>query len=360
MLAMVSYGRAETVPGDTVSMNRTYVAARRAESLNPRDPLVVEVRSGMAFFNGERARSREILNDAIRSGIVSPEILLTHAWDLRDLNQSDSSRAVMERVLKLNPRFPRVIDAAAQMAEEDRDWPRAKTHARTLISVDPTDERGWSILADIGRLTGDTVAIRRAIDEALRYIPAPSNLLFTFMVYAGGDMGLRFERLNPDQLRIETLYDSVSTYYDNKADLFVARQEPRRAKIYYDSIIGKLEGRTLSGPGESALRLYLAHAYSAMGRNADAVRELERARSASKAAGRVNADGSPRVDRRIVAGILGNIGQPDAAVHELRLLMNERPWTRRGLAVVSKLQSLRGTPAFEAFLRESDPVTLAR
>ena len=360
LLAMVSYGRAETVPGDTVSMNRAYVAARRAESLNPRDPLVVEVRSGMAYATGDRARSRKITNDAIRSGIVNHEILLTHAWDLRDLNQGDSSRAVMERVLKLNPRFPRVIEAAAEMANQDRDWARVAEYARTLISIDPTDERGWATLANVGRNTGDSLAIRRVIDEAFRYIPAPSNMLLTFIVYAGGDMGLRFAGMTPEQLRIEALADSIGTYYDNKADLFGARGEPARARIYYDSIIGKLEGRSLSGPGESNLRIYLAHAYSATGRHADAARELARVKAVAMAAGEVNEDGTPEVDRRIVAGILANAGQSEAAVRELRVLLNESAWTRRGLAAVSKLRALRGTPSFEAFLKEKEQVTRAR
>ena len=354
MLTFANYRRAENVPGDTVSMGRTRQAAERAIALDSRDPMIVDVRSGMAYFDGDRPRARKIISDAIRSGIVNPELLVTYAWDLRDLKQIDSSRAVMERALTLNPRFPPVIEAAADMARLNRDWAETEMHSRTLISIDPTDERGWNMLAQIGRNRGDTIAIRRVIDEAFRYIPAPSNLLLVHMVYAGGDMGLRFERMTPDQLRIETLDDSIRTYYDNKADLFVARGEPRRARIYYDSIIGKLERRRLSGPREPHLRTFLAYAYSAVGRAADAERELERARAAAKASNQVNEDGTPDLDHRVVAGILANNGQPDAAVRELRLLMAEGGWTRQGLAIVSKLRALRGTPAFEAFLREKE------
>ncbi len=354
MLAFISYWRAEVVPGDTASINRTLQAARRAESMDPREPLIVEIRAGNASFNGEREQSRKIISDAIQSGIVSPFIFIRHAWDLRDLNQLDSSRVVMERALRLNPRFPPVIRAAAAMANDDHDWTRVANYARTLISIDPTDERGWSMLAGIGRVTGDTLAIRRAIEEAFRYIPAPSNLLLVNMVYAGGEMGLSYARMTPDQLRIETLDDSVRAYYDNKADLFVMRGDLRRARVYYDSIIGKLEGRSLSGPGEASLRIFLAYAYSAIGRGTDAERELERAKAAARASNQINDDGTPDMDRRVVAGILANTNKPDAAVRELRLLVANSGWTRPGLAIVSKLRGLRGTPAFEAFLREKD------
>ena len=360
VLAFASYRRAGAVPGDTLSLNRTLRAARRAESLDPRDPMVVSVRSGMAYFSGDRPRARMIISDAIKSGIASPELFIEYAHDLWDVNQRDSGRAVMASALKLNPRFPPVVAAAADMATLDRDWVRVAEHGRTLISIDPTDERGWRLLASVGRSTGDSLAIRRAIDEAFRYIPAPSNMLLSFMVYAGGDMGLRFAGMTPDQLRIEALSDSISTYYDNKADLFVVRGEPQRARVYYDSIIGKMEGRSLSGPGESYLRIYLAYAYSATGRHADAARELARVKAVAIAAGEVNEKGVPEIDRRIVAGILANAGQSEAAVRELRVLLNESDWTRRGLAVVSKLRSLRGTPAFEAFLREKEQVTRAR
>jgi len=360
MLAFATWWRAEVVPGDTASMNRTYQAARRAESLNPRDPMVVSLRAGIAYVTGDRPRSRKITRDAIQSGIEDPELFNRYAWDLRNLGQVDSSRSVMERALKLNPRDQWLIQNAAEMAADDHAWTKVDGYARTLIAIDPTDERGWMMLARIGRNTGDTIAIRRAIKEAFRYIPAPSNLLLVNMVYAGGDMGLSYARMTPEQLRIETLDDSVRAYYDNKADLFVTRGDARRARIYYDSIIGKLEGRTLVGGGEPSLRIFLAYAYSAIGRIADAEREHERAKAASRSSNQVREDGSPALDRRIVAGIFANTGKPDAAVRELRLLEAESGWTRPGLAAVSKLRALRGTPSFEAFLREEEPVTRAR
>jgi len=354
MLAIARYNRAEAVPDDTASMSKVRYAAQRAAALDPNDPAVVDVRSGMAFFSGDRVRARKIISEAVARGIVSPELLIRYAWDLRALKQEDSARAVMDRVLKLNPRHAPVLEEAANMGLQDKDWSRAGRHARSLIALDPTDERGWSRLVQIGRLRGDTAAIRQGIAEAFRYIPAPSNLLLSFMVYAGGEMGLRFTRMTPDQLRIETLEDSIAYYYDNKADLFVGRSEPERARVYYDSIIAKLEGRRLSGPGEPFLRLYLAHSYSVIGRSTDAQRELERMKAVAVALHQVNEDGSPDLDRRVVAGILANTGQTGEAVRELRRLVANSAWTRSGLAQVSKLKALRGNPVFEAFLREKE------
>ena len=43
--------------------------------------------------------------DAIRAGIVSPDLLATHAFDMFDQGKVDSANSTMVRAIRMNPRF---------------------------------------------------------------------------------------------------------------------------------------------------------------------------------------------------------------------------------------------------------------
>ncbi|MEO5904206.1 MAG: protein kinase, partial [Gemmatimonadaceae bacterium] len=351
-LTYASYKRAEAVPGDSASFRVAMESAKRAASLDPDDPTVIDITSGIAFMQGHRDEAIKLVTDAVQGGLTSPELFVTHAYDMIDAGNLDSAKTMMARALQLNPRFAPTLLASADLAAKLKDWAGARRSARALIALDPTDERGWSELAGMARRQGDTLGIRKTLEEAFKYIPSPSNLLLVSMVYAGGEMGSRFVRMSPDQLRIETLEDSVRTYYDNKADFYLALGDAGRTRIYHDSIISQLEGRNLSGPGEPYLRLFLANAYAFAGKLPEAQRELDRARAATKAINLVAADGTLRMDHRVVAAVLARIGRQDEAIRELRSQVKNESWTRQGLAREPKLLGLRGNKAFEDFLKE--------
>ncbi len=359
MLAVARFSRSEEVPGDTASLRLALEAARRAEQLDPDDPYVVGVSSGVAFMKGDPVRGRKIVGDAVKKGIFNAELLIPYAFDLVDGASSadstamvDSARKVIERAIRMSPRDAAMHSAAADLAALRKDRAGWEKHARDMIALDPTDERGWSELAQNARTRGDTVALRKAIYEALKYIPSPSNLLLVHMVYSGDELGARFISMRPEQLRIETLYDSVSGYFDNKADFFLRRGSLPKANVYLDSIIGQVDGRFLSGRTEPYLRLYLANAFAQTGRLQEAARELERARASARSTAQLRKDGAPALNPRIVAAVLGALGRYDEAVSELRVLMALDSWTRAGIAREPKMRTLRGNPTYEAFLRE--------
>jgi TolB-like protein len=361
-LAIARFTRAGEVPGDTASRRLALEAARRAEELDANDPAVVNVRSGVAFMQGDPVRGRRIVTDAVRAGIIAPELLVSYAFDMADEAMSgkgdsaavlDSAQRVLVRAMKMSPRDPMMYGAASRIAGMRKDWVAWEKYTRDGIALDPTDERGWAQLAGRARNRGDTLGMRKALIDAMKYIPAPSNRLLVFMVYAGNETGSRFMRMTPEQLRIETLYDSVSSYLDNKADFHLGKGDLPKAKFYLDSIISKLDGRFMSGPLEPDLRLYLANAFAQTQRQAEAARELERARAAASALKFLRPDGSPDLNARIVAAVLGALGRHDEAVRELRVLVQEG-WMRTGIAREPKMRTLRGNPAYEAFLKERE------
>ncbi len=355
LLAATKFNRAIEVPGDTASLRQANEAVRRAEQIDANDPVVVNIRSGVAFLQGDRERGMKIVADAVNAGIIDTDLLLSYGGDLSENPaNADTAKAVMARALRMSPRDARVHGAAADVARERKDWTAWEKHVRDAIALDPTDERGWASLAQRARTIGDTVAMRTTIEQAFKFIPAPSNLLLVSMVYAGDELGSRFIRMTPEQLRIETLYDSVSSYYDNKADFFLRANNLPRAKVYLDSIIGVLENRNLSGISEADHRIYLANAYAQTGRVPEARAELARARSTARASNQFRRDGDPDLNPRIVAAVLGVLGEYEEAVKELRFLIADDLWTRRGIAREPKMRTLRGNPLYEAFLRERD------
>jgi TolB-like protein/Tfp pilus assembly protein PilF len=353
-LAYSAMERAREMPGDTASMRIAMDAARRAESMKSRDPLVVDVKAGLAWVGGDRARSRKIIENALKDGIVSPELLSIRAFDLHDMGKADSALRTMQRALRMNPRDARTQLAASALFEAQKNWAEAEKAARAVIAIDPTDERGWAALAGMARRQGIPAGMKRAVDEAFKYIPSPSNLLLVYMVYAGEELGSRFVKMTPEQVHIESLTDSVATYYDNKADYFLARGDTAKARVYHDSIIGKLEGRNLSGPGEAYIREYLAFAYAAKGKLPEARAELDRAAIAARKSGQTRPDGTAALNPRTVAAIMGRLGDYDRAIRELRILVSVGQWTRAGIAREPKMLALRGNPKYEAFLKEPE------
>lgn len=352
VLSAALYTRVYSVQGDTTSLRAAREAADRAIRLDAKDPLVVVVKSGVTYRDGDRAGAAKMVADALRAGVMDPDLLQSHAWDMFDAGQIDSANAAMAEAVRMNPRYIETVLSSADLAEEQKDWPTAIQRARAVTLLDPTDERGWAELAQTARNRGDTAGIRRTIDEAFRYIPAPSNMLLVFMAYAGHDPGTRFVEMTPEQLRIETLNDSIVTYYDNKADFFLREKNLAKAGVYHDSIIAKLERRRLSGPTETRLRLYLANAYALRGRVGEARQQLEAATASARRWKQFTPQGDPDLDNRIVAVVRSSNGDNEGAVRALRELVRRSPWTPAGLALEPKLSVMKGIPVFEAFARE--------
>jgi serine/threonine protein kinase/tetratricopeptide (TPR) repeat protein len=346
--------RAYHVPGDTASHSRATEAGNKAWQLDPTNPLSALSRSGVLYDEGHREAARKTVADALEAGLSHPELLTAHAWDMFDAGNADSASAVMARAIKLNPRYLEARFNATGLAMVQKKWADAEFHSRAAIAIDPTHEQAWADISQAARNRGDTAQIRKTLEEAFRYITAPSNLLRVHMVYAGRDMGMRFIRMTPEQLRIETLGDSIRTYYDNKADYFLREGDIAKARVYHDSIIAKLVNRDISGQSEAMFRSYLAVAYAATGRIAEAKTELERATAAQRRWKQFRTDGvTPATDRRIEASVLGYAGDHEKAVAKLRDLVKESSWTSRGLYHEPKLQVLRGNASFEAFAREN-------
>src|SRR5687768_4886547 len=146
LLGSALANRAFAVPGDTASRRLAFDAVERAEELDPNDPLVINTRAGVAWNRGNRELAVKIVSDAVEHGHADSFVLATYAWDLYDRRELDSANSVMKRAVRMNPRDPDTRIEASDLAGNQKDWAGVEEQARALISIDPTDERGWSEL----------------------------------------------------------------------------------------------------------------------------------------------------------------------------------------------------------------------
>jgi TolB-like protein len=333
---------ASEVAGDRTSVGRGKQALNRAILLEPGLAVAHEIMGHyLTWFAGDRPRGEREFRRAAALDPNDADILVDFAEAQFRGGQVDSAFATGERAVRLSPRSLDVVATLADWCARIRRWDEAERYTNRTIALDSSDERGWRFRLFISRYRGDTLQMQRDLPAALQH--APSARVLTAMVYAGGEFARRYQGVTPEQIRIETLVDSIASYYDNKADLYTYLRQPERMRAYKDSIRLKLEGRLLTGNYEPLLRLYLADAFGALQRPVDARRQLANAQAA---AARLGTEGA--LDLRVYAGVLGRLGDPDSAVAVLeRLLREPQGWTAGGLAIEPKLYSLHGNPRFE-------------
>ena len=228
----------------------------------------------------------------------------------------------------------------------------ALRYADALIALDSTDERGWIVRIGIASTRGDTTAMQRELTRATAAVPRPSIVLLNFLPYAGDELARRFLALSFRELAVASFADSVSSYLDTKADACARLADAVCERAYYDSIAAMLANRPLRGAGEPTMLAELALAQAALGRASESRGTLDRLfalrkRTASRS------DGADGLDATVVAGTYARLGQPDSAVSSLErsLAKGVGLYSAKSYAENPKLRLLRGTPAFEQFLR---------
>jgi hypothetical protein len=228
----------------------------------------------------------------------------------------------------------------------------ALRYADALIALDSTDERGWIVRIGVASTRGDTTAMQRELTRATAAVPRPSIVLLNFLPYAGDELARRFLALSYRELAVASFSDSVSSYLDTKADACARLADAVCERAYYDSIAAMITNRPLRGAGEPTMLAELALAQAALGRASESRGTLDRLfalrkRTASRS------DGADGLDATVVAGTYARLGQPDSAVSwlERSLAKGIGMYSAKSYATNPKLRLLRGTPAFEQFLR---------
>jgi len=353
-LAAVYYALAIFTTVDRDSEARTRATIDRALVHAPGQPRVLLALAGLRFDYDHDTTSADTLVARALSAAPNDPAVLRGASILLLLRQhADSGYALAKRAAVLDPRSMRSLVLVANEAVMMRRWDDARRYSDASVALDSTDSRGWAVLLELTFNLEDTTTQRRTLDRALAHVSRPDNTVLGYMPYIGGAYGSRYVALSARELGITALYDSVLFYYSIKADVFHHRGEPAGARVYYDSIRTLLMSRPLTGPYAPTLLLQRALAEAGVGDTAVARRTLVTAlATARRTASRP--DLTDVFFPRSAAAVYARLGEPETAVRWLAagLASPSGGYTSRRYAMEPSLFVLRGTPAFERFLRE--------
>ena len=350
-LAWTRFLQANSAPGDRAAEARARAALARARAHAPEEPQTLYTQLSMQTeFDHNTAGLDALTTRLIAREPDASQSLFIGAFQMDRRRQYDSAYALNVHAAALDPRSVWVIASAAQRATALRRWADARRYASALIALDSTDDRGWRVALEVPFAQGDTLGMQRLAARAVAHLPRPSSEFLDLTAYAGGEYAQRYLALSTREYGAFTLADSVN-YYDTKMDVLLRQGNAPRARVYADSMRRIIAGRALSGGGEAGLLSELAFAHAALGDTAAARRAITRAVALARATA-APAD-SFNVLGVGVAGTYARLGEPETAVRWLatRFVSGTIAITAQGLRVAPKLLVLRGTPAFERFLR---------
>jgi serine/threonine-protein kinase len=352
-LAGTQISLARALPGDSTALLRARSVMSRALAISPRNPLLLLMFANMRYrFDHDTTGLDTLVSRAMASAPNDADALSNAAYLFWIRQRYDSAYGLAARAALLDPRSAGKLQVVSTFAGDMRRWPDALRWADALIALDSTDERGWDRRLLVTNALGDTVGMQRDLSRAMASIPHPSISLLVNMPYASDAFARRFVSMSARELGVATLYDSVWSYLDTKADAYARLGDRALERVYYDSMATILTRRAL-GSSETGLLSELALAQAATGRSGDSRRTLDRLFSFVRGTA-TRPDLTRTLDVTIMGGTYARLSQPDSAVRWLERTLADPAgrYTANGLAANPKLLLLHGTPAFERFMRE--------
>jgi serine/threonine protein kinase len=349
-LANTSYLIAIASPADSVArarMRADFAAAQRHAPDQPR--LLLGQSLVKAVFDRDTTNTGALIRRAIAGAPNDAAVLRSAGGQLFNMyGQLDTGYALVRRAAMIDPRAGNSLSRASDLAVRLRRWDDARRFANALVALDSTDPRGWGDLLHVSAAMGDTLAMQHDLVAAFARLTNPGRAVLEYMVSAGGVWPARFASLGPTALGVQTWADS-SYYFYHKATAFAVLGDAARRDAYLDSLRQQNDRPLVSITPLSEAALALAQAWRGQG---DAARRTL-ARLAAKS--NVSASYVPE-SAPVEAAVHARLGEPDEAVRWLEKSLADPAGgtTLRGLLVsfAPWLAPLRGTPAFDRFLRQ--------
>ncbi len=267
----------------------------------------------------------------------------------------DSARGLALRAAQLDPRSSISLLVAAQVSIDGKRWNDASRFAETIVSLNPADERGWTVLVDIARLQGDSIALQNVSNRVRANVSRPSTWLACNMAFGSRELSVWLLGLSAAAQRLTALSDSV-WYYDCKTDAARRVRGAASSRMFSDSIIALLSParrRSIQAtPIYAELMLMLAYAQANVGNGKEAASVVQSATS-----GFVKRAGSDTLPTGFsahrAATVYALLGDTVSAMRWLKVGLGQRPmvgWYK----IDPRLRPLHGTASFQSFVREND------
>ena len=264
------------------------------------------------------------------------------------------AESTMVKAIQLDPRSPLLLYNLAETHQALHKYGDAlRTHERSISVAPERPFAHWGRMEAVLGAGGSVDEARKAMREAITQagftqiartaIASGSTAIFavlpSFLLTADPAYQSEIERL-----ALPEFSDTVA-YYSLKAEMYRARQQPKRETAYLDSARTVLESQVRAQPDEASFHSQLGVTYAYLGRKADAVREGEmavRLLPVSKEAYR---------GTNIVAALAltyATVGRRSDAVDRLEYLLSIPSQISAGvLRNDPRWSALRGDPRFE-------------
>jgi TolB-like protein/Flp pilus assembly protein TadD len=321
-------------------------AAERAVALAPDRPeSQLAIGSYYGVVRGDNARSLAAYETGLRLAPDDAELLNSAALAEQSLGRWDAAVKHLERAWTLDPRSATAARRLSQSLLRLRRYPEALAAADRGLAAAPTnldllENKAMTHLAQ-GDLAGAQAVIRSAAAEI-----EPTELVAAF----GNYWDLYWALDDAQQLLLLRLPPSVfgddrGTWGIVRAQTYYVRGDRVRARVYADSARMGLEETLKATPDDAQRRVFLGLALAYLGRNAEAVKEGERA----VALGPTARDGylGPYLQHQL-ARIYVVVGQPEKALDQLEPLLKLPYFLSPGwLRIDPNFEPLRKNPRFQ-------------
>ncbi len=337
------------------NVSRDPVAGRRAQEALDRT-MQLASDSGWAhraaanyyrFVARDEPAARQAVDRSLALDPNDPRSLANSANLDREAGRHQLMFDKLSRARAIDPRDPGIVSdlMRAQIALGQTD--EAAATAEELLALEPTSllQIQRATMAHLSR--SDTASARRVVREQLERI-APTDLVTQFAGYNETAFLL-------DQRELDLLFRLTPAAFDNDrawwgqslATAAYQRGDLRRARAYADSALAESQRQSKANPEDSQLRVLYAVVLAYLGREADAVRESERALR--------DAESSLPANRNYVRlqAIRTHIAldQQDRALELLEeQLASQSDVTRGYLKADPMFAPLKGNPRFEALV----------
>jgi serine/threonine-protein kinase len=294
---------------------------------------------------GDEPAARQAVDRSLALDPNDPRALNSSAVIDRGAGRYREMFEKLSRARAIDPRDPVIVAnlLRAQIALGQTD--EAAATAEELLALEPTvlDHIQWAAMAHLAR--NDTASARRVVREQLERI-APTDLVTQFAGYLEAAFLL-------DQRELDLLFRLTPAAFDDDrawwgqslATAAWQRGDMRRARAYADSALAESKRQSDANPEDAQLRVLYAVVLAYLGREADALREAERAIQDVEGS---TFDNKHYVNLQAIRVHL-TLGNADRGMDLLEEAVESRgPYVTRGyLKTDPVFRSLDGNPRFE-------------
>ncbi len=201
---------------------------------------------------------------------IEEQNLLHKAMIATEDGRSSEARAVLEKVLELDPKTPTALRQLGELELHAGDYAKAAEHLKHAREIRPDDAMAAFYEGQALNGEGDLAGARESLEASLKLTPSrfPARLLLG-QVY----LGLKDTKAAEDQFEAALLMQPQN----EEARLWLARTQ--MASGTFAEALRQLEPLTKSQPDNAEVFELLAQGYSGLGKKAEAERAESRARA---------------------------------------------------------------------------------